>query len=260
MKLSSVIIAKNEENNIARCLKSQAGVIDEILLLVDQSTEDNTAAIANALLPEIPGLSVSSVKWEGYSKTKQAGLDRAGNRWVFWIDADEEITTGLREELCQLKKTEPEYSLYSVPRKAYFLGRWIKHCGWYPGRTERLFDKERVQLSKSLVHEHLEHQGPSGELHQALNHYTDPDIRHYFKKFNEYTSLASRELFDKGRPAGLKDLIIRPLWQFKKMYFLKLGFLDGIPGLILSVFSACYVFTKYAKLWELKHESRNSSK
>ena len=137
---------------------------------------------------------------------------------------------------------------------ANFLGRWIKHSGWYPGRVVRLFNKNKAHFNDNDVHEELIFNGSTGLLKNDLEHYTDPDIEHYFKKFNSYTSLAAEELVRKEKRFKLSDILLRPAFIFIKMYFLKLGFLDGIQGFILAVFSSAYVFTKYCKFWELKNK------
>ena len=132
------------------------------------------------------------------------------------------------------------------------MGRWIKHSGWYPGRVVRLFNKNKARFSNNDVHEELIVNGETGSLKNHLEHYTDPDIEHYFKKFNSYTSLAAEELVRNGKRFKITDILLRPLFIFIKMYVLKRGFLDGVQGFILAVFSSAYVFTKYCKLWELK--------
>jgi len=190
---------------------------------------------------------------DGYAKTKQYGVSLCSNDWIFWIDADEVVTNGLSKELIGFKTTSPRFSAYSIPRKAFFLGRWIKHSGWYPGRVTRLFNRHRVRFSENDVHEHLVVEGEIGKLNSDLEHFTDPNIYHYFQKFNRYTTLAAEEMVKKGRSFSIIDLL-RPVGIFIKMYFLKLGFLDGIQGFILAVFSSAYVFTKYCKFWELKNK------
>lgn len=250
--ISSVIIAKNEEANIARCIESQLDCIEEIIVLVDITTTDRTFEIAKSY----GKVKVQAVNWMGYSGTKKYGVSLASNDWVFWIDADEALTKELSQEMLVFKKAIPEFSAYSIPRKAYFLGRWIKHSGWYPGRVTRLFDKNKVNFSDNVVHEHLVVNGPTGELKSDIDHYTDPTIRHYFEKFNQYTTLAAEEMIKQEKAFKLSDLIIRPIFIFKKMYLFRLGFLDGIQGFILAVFSAAYVFTKYCKFWELKKNGR----
>ena len=252
MKLSSIVIAKNEESNIRRCIESQQNCIDEIIVLVDNDTTDNTFEISKSY----KNVKAHLVKWQGYSSTKNIAISMTSNNWILWIDADEEITPELSEELKTFKNTNPDYLAYSIPRKAYFLGKWIKHSGWYPGRVTRLFNKSNGKFNANAVHEQLEFAGKTGKLSGNLNHYTDPSIHHYFEKYNHYTSLAAGELSNKGKKFSLSDIILRPLSIFIKMYLLKAGFLDGIQGFILAAFSSSYVFTKYCKLWELEKNNK----
>ncbi len=253
-KLTSVTIACNEAPNIGRCIESLLEAADEIIVLIDNKTTDKTEAI----VASYPGVIYRVVEWQGYSRTKQAALDLATHKWILWLDADEELTTSLRDEIIQLKNADFEaFSAYAIPRRALFLGRWIYHSGWYPGYVTRLFNKELVKLSENAVHEHLIINTPVGRLKSDLNHYTDPSIEHYFMKFNNYTTLAAKDLTVTNKTFSLIDIIIRPPFLFVKMYILKLGFLDGLQGFLLAVFSALYVFTKYAKLWELNHKKGN---
>ena len=249
MKISSVIIAKDEERNISRCIQSQLECIDEIIVLVDEYSKDSTLDIVKSF----PTIKYEVVAWWGYSKTKQYGVSKSANDWIMWIDADEVLTSELSIELREFKKSEPKFDSYSFPRKANFLGRWILHSGWYPGRVTRLFNKNKISFSDNEVHEHLITNGRVGEFKNEIEHYTDPNIKHYFEKFNEYTTLAAEELDRKGKAFKISDLIIRPIAIFIKMYIIKGGFLDGIQGFILAVFSSAYVFTKYCKLWERKN-------
>jgi glycosyltransferase involved in cell wall biosynthesis len=248
IKISSIIIAKNEEANIGRCISSQLECIDEIIVLVDEKSEDKTLEIVKSFT----NVKCYVVKWMGYSKTKEYAVSLASNEWIFWIDSDETITKELCDEINLLKKKDILFSAYSFPRKANFLGRWILHSGWYPGRVTRLFNKNKVSFSEDAVHEHLVVNGKIGELNSDLEHFTDPSIHHYFNKFNNYTSLAAEELYNNSRKFSLSDVLVRPPFLFIKMYFFKRGFLDGLQGLILALFSSAYVFTKYCKLWELK--------
>ncbi len=248
LKFSSIIIAKNEELNIKKCIESQLNCIDEIIVLVDEESVDNTYEIAKTY----NRVRCEKVKWMGYSKTKEYAVSLAGNDWIFWIDADEVVTKELSDEISSLKDKNPVFIAYSMPRKANFLGRWILHSGWYPCRVTRIFKREGVHFSENQVHEHLVIIGKVGELKGNLLHFTDPSINHYFNKFNTYTSLAAEELFKTGKKFRISDIILRPPFLFIKMYLLKLGFLDGLQGFILALFSSAYVFTKYCKLWELK--------
>jgi glycosyltransferase involved in cell wall biosynthesis len=250
INISSIIIARNEETNIKRCIESQLGCIDEIILLVDEASTDKTFEIASGY----PQVKISIAKWKGYSETKKDALLLTTNDWVFWIDADEELSEELSKEINTFKKSRPSCAAYSMPRKANFLGRWIKHSGWYPGRVIRLFNKNSADFNSQNVHENLNIKGETGQLTNNIAHYTDPSVFHYFIKFNNYTSLAANDLQKDGRTFHLSDLIIRPIGIFIKMYIIKFGFLDGIQGFILAVFSSAYVFTKYTKFWELKRK------
>jgi len=255
-KISSVIIAKNEERNISKCLQSQLQCIDEIIVLIDNLTADNTLEIVKSF----PSVKYELIEWKGFSKTKKHGISLCSNDWIFWIDADEAVTKELSKEIREFKNSIPQFQAYSFPRKAFFLGKWIKHSGWYPARVTRLFNKNFVDLNDDEVHEHLVLKGDTnsvlktGELKGILEHYTDPDIKHYFLKFNHYTTLAAQDLANKGKIFKIRDLLLRPFWLFIKMYIIKLGFLDGMEGFVLAVFSSAYVFAKYCKLWELKKE------
>jgi len=250
LKISSIIIAKDEEKNIRRCIESQLGCIDEIILVIDSRTTDSTALIAS----NYPSVKVEIRDWEGYAQTKKFAVDSASYNWIFWIDADEEITPALADEMKEFKLSEPVYEVYDVARRAYFLGKWIKHSGWYPGRICRLFNRKNAGFSDKEVHENLVFSGERGHLHNDLNHYTDPDISHYFEKFNNYTSLAASELLRNNKKASFADIFLRPVFLFVKMYVIKKGFLDGFHGFVLAMFSAFYVFVKYTKLWEAERK------
>jgi glycosyltransferase involved in cell wall biosynthesis len=249
IQISSIIIARDEEENIRKCIESQLNCIDEIIVLVDDRTIDKTFEIAKS----IKKVKCEIIKWMGYSGSKQYAVSLTSNNWIFWIDADEVITTGLSIEINEFKSLKPVFDAYSVPRIANFLGRWITHSGWYPGMVTRLFNKSAVKFSEKAVHEGLIINGNLGKFKNNLEHFTDPNIKHYFEKFNYYTTLSSEQLYKNGKHFKLTDIILRPLFIFIKMYILKSGFLDGIQGFILAIFSSGYVFVKYCKLWELKN-------
>lgn len=249
-KISSIIIAKNESANIESCIESQLACIDEIVVLVDDRTSDNTYELASKYEKVI----CKKVPWMGFSKTKQYAVELTNNDWIFWIDADERIRKELSDELNELKKTNLAYNVYSVARRAYFLNKWIKYSGWYPARVNRLFNKNDAKFSESEVHEYLVFNGKIGELKNDLDHYTDPDLFHYMEKFNSYTTLAAKQLITKNKKVNILELFLRPIFMFIKMYILKRGFLDGKQGFILALLSSGYVFTKYTKLWEIKQQ------
>lgn len=249
-KLSVITLALNEEHNIVDCLESVQWA-DEIIV-VDSGSIDNTIQIAKRYTPL-----VLTVEWKGYGATKNFALDRASGEWILWLDADERVPKELAAEMqAVLRADDGSVNGYSVPRRAFFLGRWIKHCGWYPGRVTRLFRRTKSRFTESNVHEQISVEGKIVELKNDLLHFTDPNLYHYFNKFNRYTSLAAKDLHSAGKRFSLYDILVRPSFMFFKMYIVKRGFLDGLQGFILCTVSSAYVFTKYAKLWELDHQKR----
>lgn len=245
-RLTVITLALNEEHNIEDCLASVAWA-DEIIV-VDSGSTDRTVELARRFTDH-----VLSLEWTGYGPTKNAALERSTGEWILWLDADERVTPELAEEIRTVLQDSSSCDAYSVARRAYFLGRWMKHGGWYPGRVTRLFRKGTARFTDNSVHESVIVRGSVGRLRHDLLHFTDPDLHHYVVKFNRYTTLAARELWDEGRSASVFDLMARPVFMFFKMYLVRRGFLDGVHGFILSILSSAYVFTKYAKLWELHH-------
>jgi len=248
--ISVIIITLNEEENIEDCIKS-VNWVDEIIV-VDSSSVDKTVEIAKSL-----NAKVYQTEWKGYSAAKNFALNHAKSEWVLSLDADERVTPEMKNEIISILKTgENKYAGYEVSRKTIFLGKWIRHCGWYPGYTLRFFKNKMGKFTDSLVHESIQINGEKGRLKNGLIHYTNKDIFHYFEKYNKYTSLAAQDMLKHNKSFRIIDLIFRPVFTFTKMYFLRNGWMDGIHGLLLSVFSASYVFTKYAKLWELNKKMK----
>jgi len=199
-------------------------------------------------------------KWEGYGEGKNYGLQLATSDWVLWLDADERVSDALCSEIkSTIEVNVGGYDAYSIPRKAFFLGKWIKHCGWYPGRVIRLFRREKVRFNTEKVHETVTIFGTTGQLKQDLLHYTDRDLDHYYQKFNHYTTLAAEERILRRNHFSLFALLLNPVWTFLRMYVVKRGFLDGMHGFILSVLSAHYVFAKYAKVWEIESRQKKEN-
>jgi glycosyltransferase involved in cell wall biosynthesis len=250
--LSVIVITKNEERNIEDCLNSVRWAQE--IVVVDGGSEDKTLELAREFTSKV------FVKpWEGYGASKNFALEQCTGAWVLWLDADERVTDELRIEIQGITdRQSTPLTVYEMPRKAFFLGRWIRHCGWYPGYVPRLFKKGAGRFSENKVHERFEFEAEVGRMKSDLLHYTDPNLWHYLEKFNRYTTLAADEMMDKRMVFRVSHLIVRPVWVFIRMYVVKLGFLDGIQGFILSVLSSCYVFTKYAKLWELSTSTERS--
>jgi glycosyltransferase involved in cell wall biosynthesis len=225
------------------------------IVVVDGGSTDKTVEIAAQFTPK-----VFQRAWDGYAASKNFALGHCTGDWILWLDADERVTSDLASEIQSvIVQGVEDFTGFEIPRKAFFLGKWIKHCGWYPGYVLRLFRRGSAKWSDSKVHEHLEIDGRTTRLKSDLLHYTDPNLWHYFDKFNRYTTLAAEQLAERGHKPSPGQLTMRPLWLFIKMYIVKRGFLDGIQGFILCVLSSCYVFTKYAKLWELSTSKSRSN-
>ncbi len=249
-RISSITIVKNDESNIGNCIDSLKKCADEVIVLIDSSSSDRTLEIVKS----ISSIKYEVVQWQGFALTKQYAISLSSNDYILWLDSDEVLSDKLIIEINSLKETKEFADAYSIPRKAIFIGKWIKHSGWYPGRVIRLFNKNNASFNDNKVHEGLKFISNTipVELKNDIIHYTDRNLVHYLNKLNTYTSLAAEELIVKGKTVSLLDIIFRPFWIFIKMYLIKAGFLDGMHGFLLASYSSFYVFVKYTKLWELK--------
>ncbi len=246
--ISALIITKNEEKNIEKCLMSLSWV-NEIVIL-DSQSEDKTAEIAKRYTDK-----VFSVQWEGFAKTKNKGIKKTSGEWILWIDADEEVTPVLAEEI-QNALSRADVNGFYISRYSQFLGKWIKHCGWYPDYVLRLFRKTEGKFDESKqVHEGIILNGKSAYLSNVLLHRPYSGLKDYFNKVNRYTSLSANEMWDKNKRAKWYHFFIYPFIVFFKKYILKLGILDGREGFILCVLNVFYVFSKYTKLWWKENET-----
>lgn len=243
-RLSVVIITLNEGTNIRRCLESVKWA-DEIVIVDSQST-DRTLEIAGEY-----GAVIHRPEWRGFGPAKREGVGRATGEWILSIDADEEVTPELADEIKDAIVSSEGIAGYFMPRRTQFLGRWIYHCGWYPDPVLRLFRKSEGNFDSAPVHEKVQLNGKTGRLRQDLLHYSYPTLDSYFDKFNRYTRLAAEKALRDGRSAGAWDILVRPAACFVKHYFIKRGFMDGLEGLIISVLSSCHVLTKYVKLRDM---------
>jgi glycosyltransferase involved in cell wall biosynthesis len=250
--VSAVVIALNEERKIAACLESLQWA-DEIVV-VDSGSTDGTQAVARRFTDK-----VFEVPWAGFGPQKQAAVDRARHDVVFNIDCDERVTAELAEEIRRVLSDPEMACAYSVPRRTFLGGKEIRHCGWYPDRTTRLFDRRYARFSEDLVHERVEASGLRGELRHPMLHHAFGGIGEIVAKMNRYSDLSARQMFERGRRCGVLDLTLRPGFAFLKTYLLRLGFLDGIEGLVISATTGWLVFAKYAKLRELANTGRKEA-
>jgi glycosyltransferase involved in cell wall biosynthesis len=246
VSLSAVMIAKNAEATIEKALKS-VRFCDEIIVVVDSSSTDTTESIARRLANH-----VEVRDWEGFGPAKRAVVSLAKGRWIFSIDADEEVTHDLASSICDtLVSDTPSSVAYRIKRRTRFLGRWMLHGDWGRDRVVRLFQKEKAQFTDDPVHESVSAPDTKPILHGWLLHEGDQDISSYLIRLDRYTTLAAELLHSSGRRSGYLSIIVRPLFKFLQVYFIRLGLLDGWQGLVLAWYSAVYVFTKYAKLRDL---------
>ena len=242
-KISVVIITKNEEVNIQRCIES-ARWADEIVVY-DSGSIDETTAIASKL-----GARVHTGAWLGFGPTKHVATGLASHDWVLSIDADEEIPAALKNEILHKRDhLNPEVG-YLVPRLSWYLGKWIRHGGWYPDYQLRFFHRQHSQWSPDTIHEKVKSKFTE-KLSNHLNHYVFKTIEHQVDTNNRYSTLQAQELRKKGQSMNWFHFLTKPTVKFLECYFWKLGFMDGWVGYLIARNAAYSVFLKWSKLKEL---------
>jgi len=247
VSLAAVIIARDEEANILRCVKS-AGFCDKVIVVVDARSTDRTVEVAQRA-----GAEVHVVEWRGYTEQKNLAVNLTSADWVLSLDADEEVSPALREEILSTVRNPGSHAAFSMPRKTMHFGRWIRYGGWYPNRNARLFRKGTGEWVGSEVHERWQSAGSVGDLRSDLIHYSFSSLADQVARNNRYSSLSAVQLQKAGKHFSTFRLFVKSASKFIETYFLKRGFLDGYPGFIISVSAAYSVFLKWAKLWELEN-------
>ena len=282
MNLSVVVITFNEEANLARTLRSVQPLVDngqgEIIVLDSHST-DRTVEIAKS-----QGAKVFVEDWKGFAAQKSSALAKASGDWILSLDADEEVEPALATEIGdtlaeqyrrdaaqgikpdtadRLKTIVHSHHItgvsydrfafgYLIPRKNFFLGRWIRRGGFYPDRKLRLFRRGSGAFEERAVHEDMQIGWPADKLSHALLHHAYPNLSDYIEHMNRYSSLGAEMIVAKGyRGFSVIDVVVRPIATFTYNYFFRLGLLDGREGLLLNLYHSVYVSWKYAKAWEL---------
>jgi glycosyltransferase involved in cell wall biosynthesis len=244
--LSVCVIAGNEEDRIGDCLASVAWA-DEIIV-VDSRSTDRTAEIARA-----GGARVIVRDWPGYVAQKNFALEQAACDWVLCLDADERVSPRLAESIRGvLAAGNAGMAGHRMARRTFYLGRWILHGGWYPDWKVRLVRRGRARWGGIDPHDRLQAEGSVGTLAGDIEHHTYRDVADHLRTIDRFTTVAARELSARGRGWALPGMLLHPPAKFAKMYLLKAGFLDGVPGFVVAVLGGYYVFLKYAKLWELR--------
>jgi len=242
--LSATVITRNEARNIARAIRSLA-CADEVIV-VDSRSTDGTAAIAESL-----GARVISHAFESFSAQKNFATAQACHDWILSLDADEELDADAQRALQQWRTSQPRANGYRFARCAQYLGRWIRHSGWYPDYKLRLFDRRRGQWQGAYVHEAVAVEGPIGILPGQILHYTCDSLKEHRERIEFYTDLAAREMFERRERAGTLRRMLVPAWIFVQTYIFRAGILDGWQGFLIARMAARYVARKFEKLDEL---------
>ncbi|HEY1718250.1 MAG TPA: glycosyltransferase family 2 protein [Verrucomicrobiae bacterium] len=251
MKISFCLITLNEEQNLARCLKSCADLADEIVVL-DSGSADATEKIAREF-----GARFERQEWLGYVGQKNKVLTLASHEWIFSLDADEKLSPELREEIQLLKSAGEigaDVSGFSMPRCVFYEGRWIRHGDWYPDRLVRLFRCGRAKFSGGKVHERLEISGRIVQLHGELHHYSFRDAADHRARCEHYAKLWALEKFETGLRASPFAPAFHAAFRWLRGYILRGGFLDGAQGRRIAAFCALETFWKYRLLREMNRK------
>lgn len=250
MNISLVMIAKNEEKNIAKSLESVKGLVSEIIV-VDSGSTDNTNKIAQSY-----GAKIFKRNFDNFSSQKNYALSLAMNEWVLHLDADEVLSGELKEEIKKVLENT-KYDGFMLTRTNFFLGRQMKHSGLDKESRLRLAKKSLSKYVGGIIHEELKVDGNIGKLNNVFYHYTCPNLNGYFNKFEQYTTFGAIKMADKNKKARIVDIVFRPVFEFIKRYILKLGFLDGFEGFVWAVLGSYYSFAKYLKLYLLLKEKNS---
>jgi len=248
MPLSVAIITRNAASQLERCLASVA-FADEVVV-VDSGSTDGTVELATRC-----GARVIAKEWLGFGPQKQFAVEAASHDWVLCLDADEAVSEGLRASIVAELRA-PRGFVYAMPRCNRFLGRWLRHGEGYPDWSVRLFHRGHARWGKEAVHEKVHTQARVLRLRGDLLHDSAETLEKYLDKQNRYTSLQAEALRDAGRHASLLQLVFSPSLRFIKFYLVRLGFLDGVPGLVHIAIGCMNTFNKYAKLKALERTAK----
>ncbi|AYM92760.1 glycosyltransferase family 2 protein [Serratia sp. 3ACOL1] len=244
--LSVVMIAKNEAELLRECLQSVAWA-DEIIVL-DSGSTDGSVALAESLGAKV----FTHTDWQGFGKQRQKAQSYATQDYVLMIDADERVTPELRHSIEQVLANADDNVVYSLGRRNLFLGRFMRHSGWYPDRVNRLYANQRYRYNDDLVHESLNTGGAKVvPLQGDLLHLTCRDFFAFQRKQLHYAEQWAIQRHQAGKRCGYLSILTHTLGAFCKTWLLRAGFLDGKQGLLLAVVNAQYTFNKYAALWAL---------
>lgn len=243
-RLSVCLITLNEEQNLPRVLDSVRGIADEIVV-VDCGSQDRTREIAHGR-----GAKVVTQPWTNFAQQKNIAAAAASNDWILSLDADEELSPELRVSLLAWKEKEPEFAVYEFARRAWYLGGWVWHSGWYPDYKRRLYRRDLAQFS-GIIHEDLRFNDKPGRLNGDLVHYTFRSLAEHEQQVERYAVLAGQRLYLEGRRFWRPAVWLATPWSWFQNFFLRGGFLDGYRGALIAQMAARAVRLKYRKLGQL---------
>lgn len=250
LPISLVIITLNEEDHIERCIRS-APFVDDVVV-VDSFSTDRTVEIAKAC-----GARVFQEKWRGFGPQKAFAAEQAKNSWILSLDADEALSMELVSELQEKFATLDPEAGYLFPRRSFHLGRWINHGGWYPDYQLRLFNKDKSQWNSADLHEKVEVKKRL-KMAKDLQHWVFDDLSDQVVTNDRYSTLGAKQLAAVGKKFSFFKLLTKPVSKFVETYIVKRGFMDGLPGFIISVGASYSIFLKFAKLWEMERVQKKS--
>jgi len=252
IRFSVCTITLNEEEDLPRALDSVRGVADEIVV-VDCGSKDRTQQIAREHGAAFFGRVCTS-----YEEQWNFAASCATNEWIFVLAADEELSPELRAALLEWKQKEPKFPVYEMARRAWYLGAWIKHCGWYPDYQRRLYRRDLARFS-GIIHEVLRFEGQPGRLHGDLLHYTISSFAEHEEKVEHYTTLAARQMYESGKRNWRAAMLLATPWTCLNSFIVRGGFLDGYRGWLISRMAARGTWLKFKKLGRLIKAERRSS-
>lgn len=247
-RLSVAIITRDEAHNIADCLDSVA--FGDEIVVVDSGSGDATVALARAR-----GARVIETDWPGFGAQKNRALDACAGDWVLSLDADERVSAELRAEI-ERTLAAPRFDVYEIPRRSYYVGRFMRHGGWWPDHVPRLFRRGAARFSDARVHERLVTDAPIGRLSAPLVHYSFRTMEAVLDKINHYSTASAQTLAERGAEPGLTTAIVHGVAAFLRTYVFKLGFLDGKHGFMLAVSNAEGSYYRYVKAMLLAEKRR----
>ncbi len=246
--VSASIIAMNEAARIARCLEPLVDLFDEVVVVVDSRSNDETESIALSL-----GCKVFREDWKGFGAQKQSALEKCANDWVLVIDADEVLPAETAKEISEAVASQRARA-YAFPRKNYFHGKWMRHGDWWPDWQVRLVDRRHGRFHGAIHEGWVLQDGEAKKLASPIEHYSFENYSSMLKTMDRYSTMIAEDMFSKGARTGAMAPVFHAAWMFIRIYFIKTGFLEGFDGLVMALLKAGGSFFKYAKLLELQTE------